>query len=737
MGKPRDLANVVATGNIHADGAVAPAEWTGVNATAAELNILDGVTATAAELNLMDGVTATTAELNHVDGVTSNVQTQMDTKAPVADPTFTGTATAPTVNASTALQIGGVAVTATAAELNKMDGVTVSASDINSVTTKAPIDGATFTGTTTIPTADINGGAIDGAVIGANSAVAGTFTDVNATGTATIATADINGGAIDGATIGANSAAAVTATTVNASTKLQVNSTDVITNARALNNITSIDSTTASAITAAGVGGSDPITYHTLTSDALSTSSARHHIRTNYIYIQQGSKIYTWHRANKTAGSVTTITGLTHMMFISDTLAVGCSNNGMFKITINGDTITAGTQTNFPSITNYYAAHSQSKVVGLSSTQAAILTSYRDGDSYYYWAFAAVDISGSAPSIGTMTLVYASGRYQSTTWFGSRVRNGNQFIATGRHAHSTGANFGGIFHVSGTTINYTQFTGQTGSQKGPGGTDFGLPFPYNEGDALSWLPNPSATGYYVGPHNTGYPNLATIGFANTTSATTANSYAMLSPSGAPQTNRNNLERITPITTTTNNGQYYVLQYTAYAVTGRNIYRALYRVQSNSLSVDNNNIFSSSNFTTDTNSSLYDIPSTNTYLNFYDDRSASTDAMNPRVRLFTINTSNHTHTSSLKQTLPTSGSTRSTMSTIPTMPLLKNNYLYNFEQDFYAKSNDYYNTQNPGRISAYIPYSTAESYGIESVRVIEANLAIVFDSNGTKMVEVTE
>ena len=124
MGKPRDLANVVATGNILADGAVAPAELTGVTSTAAEINILDGVTATAAELNLMDGVTATTAELNYVDGVTSAIQTQIDTKAPVAGPTFTGTLTAPTINASTALQIGGAAITATATELNKMDGVT-------------------------------------------------------------------------------------------------------------------------------------------------------------------------------------------------------------------------------------------------------------------------------------------------------------------------------------------------------------------------------------------------------------------------------------------------------------------------------------------------------------------------------------------------------------------------------------------------------------------------------------
>ena len=152
MGKPRDLANVVATGNILADGAVAPAELTGVTSTAAEINILDGVTATAAELNLLDGVTATTAELNYVDGVTSNVQTQMDTKAPVAGPTFTGTLAAPTINASTALQIGGTAITATAAELNKMDGVTVGASDINSVTTKSPTADPTFTGTATAPT---------------------------------------------------------------------------------------------------------------------------------------------------------------------------------------------------------------------------------------------------------------------------------------------------------------------------------------------------------------------------------------------------------------------------------------------------------------------------------------------------------------------------------------------------------------------------------------------------------
>ena len=65
----------------------------GVTATTAELNILDGVTATTAELNIMDGVTATAAEINYVDGVTSNVQTQLNTKAPSSSPTLDGTVT--------------------------------------------------------------------------------------------------------------------------------------------------------------------------------------------------------------------------------------------------------------------------------------------------------------------------------------------------------------------------------------------------------------------------------------------------------------------------------------------------------------------------------------------------------------------------------------------------------------------------------------------------------------------
>ena len=73
---------------------------------------------TAAEFDVLDGLTSTTAELNYVDGVTSNVQTQLDAKAPTASPTFTGNftsvgiddnadATAITIGSDEKVQIGG------------------------------------------------------------------------------------------------------------------------------------------------------------------------------------------------------------------------------------------------------------------------------------------------------------------------------------------------------------------------------------------------------------------------------------------------------------------------------------------------------------------------------------------------------------------------------------------------------------------------------------------------------
>ena len=45
----------------------------------------------SAELAKLDGLAASTAELDHSVGVTSAIQTQIDAKAPLASPNFTGT----------------------------------------------------------------------------------------------------------------------------------------------------------------------------------------------------------------------------------------------------------------------------------------------------------------------------------------------------------------------------------------------------------------------------------------------------------------------------------------------------------------------------------------------------------------------------------------------------------------------------------------------------------------------
>lgn len=71
------------------------------------VDVLNGNTASTPDLTAGSwkvggtAITATAAELNHTDGVSSNIQTQLNAKAPTASPTFTGTANIPTANVTT------------------------------------------------------------------------------------------------------------------------------------------------------------------------------------------------------------------------------------------------------------------------------------------------------------------------------------------------------------------------------------------------------------------------------------------------------------------------------------------------------------------------------------------------------------------------------------------------------------------------------------------------------------
>ena len=67
--------------------------------TTSSTSTLTNKTLTSPKINEDVALTATATELNYVDGVTSAIQTQLDAKAPLANPTFTGTLVLPsTVN---------------------------------------------------------------------------------------------------------------------------------------------------------------------------------------------------------------------------------------------------------------------------------------------------------------------------------------------------------------------------------------------------------------------------------------------------------------------------------------------------------------------------------------------------------------------------------------------------------------------------------------------------------------
>jgi hypothetical protein len=233
---------------------------TAVTSTAAELNKLDGytgtfsdlnkiaaVTATAAELNVLDGVapTLTFTELNYVDGVTSAIQTQLNNKQPLsavltattasflladetkldaiealADVTDVTNVTAAgalmdseLTNLAAVKAINQSLVTTASPTFNQGNFTTVDTANLEVTTLKAR-DGvaaggiASVTGVTTLnsavlTTADINGGTVDGASIGATTRSTGLFTTLGTNGLATLASVDINGGNIDATAIGA------------------------------------------------------------------------------------------------------------------------------------------------------------------------------------------------------------------------------------------------------------------------------------------------------------------------------------------------------------------------------------------------------------------------------------------------------------------------------------------------------------------------------------------------------
>lgn len=135
----------------------------------------------SAKQDKVTGVSDT--EIGYLDGVTSAIQTQIDAKlasttasstyAPLASPALTGVPTAPTATAGTSTtQVATTAFVGTAvadlvasapAALNTLDELAAALGDdvnfattvTNSIATKAPVNGPTFTGLTTVSASGI------------------------------------------------------------------------------------------------------------------------------------------------------------------------------------------------------------------------------------------------------------------------------------------------------------------------------------------------------------------------------------------------------------------------------------------------------------------------------------------------------------------------------------------------------------------------------------------------------
>ena len=128
-----------------------------------------------------------------------------------------GTVTTANIDGGT---IDGVILGASSPITNAtIDNININGSAITSTNSNGNIaitpDGS---GEVDISKVDIDSGTIDGTAIGGANPSTGAFTTISTSGLATLSSADINGGTIDGAVIGGSSAQAITGTTITANT---------------------------------------------------------------------------------------------------------------------------------------------------------------------------------------------------------------------------------------------------------------------------------------------------------------------------------------------------------------------------------------------------------------------------------------------------------------------------------------------------------------------------------------
>ena len=144
----------------------------------------------------------------------------------------------------------------------------------------------TSTGSSSFSSIDVNGGAIDGTAIGANSASTGVFTNITGSGTAALATVDINAGEIDGTNIGAGTPGTGAFTSLSTSGTATLATVDI--NAGAIDGTNIGASTPGTGVFSALTTTGDSVTIQTTqTPSSASATGTTGEIAwdANYIYV--------------------------------------------------------------------------------------------------------------------------------------------------------------------------------------------------------------------------------------------------------------------------------------------------------------------------------------------------------------------------------------------------------------------------------------------------------------------
>ena len=290
------------------------------------------------------------------------------------------------------------------------------------VATKSDLAGPTFTGTTTIATADINGGNIDGTVVGASTSAAGTFTDLTATGTLNLSNLSVSFSQLDAGAVTLSSetfsdvdnqiptnAAVIDYVAATIPTIAEVNDlTATVTWANVPDaNITQSSVTQHQAALAVTTSQISDVTSTAAELNLLDGSTANTVVNSKAVIYGSGGQV----AATSYTGDGSALTGIDSSPTLTAT-ASGALANGDTVIVNSDGTVSsvAGNAENVGSATAIAAAGPQYSLRqgAFDSNTNKVVFAYRDGNNSSYGTAVVGTVSGTSISFGTPVVFESS-----------------------------------------------------------------------------------------------------------------------------------------------------------------------------------------------------------------------------------------------------------------------------------------------------------------------------------------